>query len=122
MALRFSLLFFSIIFGAIQSIHAQVNDSKADTAKVQFPEGWSFVFSYPKKAAENNIRGKVVVSFDIDSTCSVRNIRLVSGIGYGCDEEAIRSVKNVKLRYPKKYKCTSQQNILQVFNFVNPDE
>lgn len=50
---------------------------------------------YPKKAIEKKISGKVYVSFIIDTTGKAINHRVISGIGYGCDEEALRIVKKI---------------------------
>jgi len=84
---------------------------------------WHFSIKYPDKAAENKIQGEVVVSFDIDSTCSIVNVKLVKGIGYGCDEEAIKCVKMSKRTYPpgQGHKCIPHQGILKTFRFSNPD-
>ena len=49
---------------------------------------------YPVAAAEKNIKGKVFVQFVIQKDGSVRDVKAVKGIGYGCDEEAVRAVKN----------------------------
>ena len=51
---------------------------------------------YPKEAVENRIEGAVVVNFDIDYRGEVANVVVAHGIGYGCDEEAIRLVKKMK--------------------------
>lgn len=51
--------------------------------------------SYPQRAAAAGISGKVIVSFDIDQEGNVMNIFIRKGIGFGCDEEAIRVVKNM---------------------------
>ncbi len=48
---------------------------------------------YPRIAAENNIYGKVYVSFVIDTDGTVLNPRLLRNIGGGCGAEAIRIVK-----------------------------
>ncbi|NQU33747.1 MAG: TonB family protein [Bacteroidetes bacterium] len=45
---------------------------------------------YPKIAFENDITGIVYVSAIVESDGSLTNIKLLKGIGYGCDEEAIR--------------------------------
>lgn len=67
---------------------------------------------YPPQAIKHNITGKVMVEFVIDENGYVTNARIVRGIGYGCDEEALRVVramprwtpgtqkgKNVKVRF-----------------------
>ena len=45
---------------------------------------------YPELAQDARIRGKVYVNFAIDSTGEVKDVRILRGIGGGCDEEAIR--------------------------------
>jgi periplasmic protein TonB len=47
---------------------------------------------YPKLAVQNKIQGKVYVSFIVEKNGSVSNVRVVQGIGAGCDDEAIRVV------------------------------
>ena len=49
---------------------------------------------YPRAAKENNIQGKVLIVFTIDSNGKVSNFRIKKSLGYGCDEEALRAVKN----------------------------
>ncbi|MBL0066280.1 MAG: energy transducer TonB [Bacteroidetes bacterium] len=55
---------------------------------------------YPEEAVKNKIEGTVSVEFDLDAYGQVTDARLKHGIGYGCDEEAIRLVK--LLKYEKK--------------------
>lgn len=55
---------------------------------------------YPEEALKNKIEGTVVVEYDVDALGKVIATRLKHGIGYGCDEEALRIVK--MLQYPKK--------------------
>ncbi len=51
---------------------------------------------YPKAALENKIEGTVTVKYEIDQEGVVLLARVISGIGYGCDEEALRVVKLLK--------------------------
>jgi len=48
---------------------------------------------YPKTAAEMGISGKVYVQFEVDETGTIKNIKVLRGIGAGCDEEAVRIIK-----------------------------
>ncbi|MNE59704.1 Gram-negative bacterial tonB protein [compost metagenome] len=50
---------------------------------------------YPTLALKNRIQGKVIVSFYIDTLGALSDIKALRGIGYGCDEEAIRIVKSM---------------------------
>jgi protein TonB len=45
---------------------------------------------YPDAAVDRGIEGKVLISFIIEKNGRLSNIKILRGIGYGCDEEAIR--------------------------------
>jgi TonB family protein len=61
------------------------------------PEGLSrfigMFLKYPEEASRNNIKGQVIVEFTITQDGSMADFKIVKGIGYGCDEEAIRVLK-----------------------------
>ncbi|REJ83738.1 MAG: energy transducer TonB [Bacteroidetes bacterium] len=57
---------------------------------------------YPEEAIENKVEGTVAVDFDIDVFGNVIEAKIKHGIGYGCDEEALRLVKLLKFE-KKKY-------------------
>ena len=48
---------------------------------------------YPQEAKDNNISGRVFVSFIVEPDGSITNPRLLRDIGGGCGQEAIRVVK-----------------------------
>jgi hypothetical protein len=68
---------------------------------------------YPKTAVDANIQGAVTIKFDIDSTCAIVNRSVVKGLGYGCDEEAIKSFDEVekKLKEEHKSKCCPLKDV-----------
>ena len=47
---------------------------------------------YPKEAIEAGIEGKVFVEFYIEKDGTVCDAKVLRGIGYGCDEEALRVI------------------------------
>ncbi len=49
---------------------------------------------YPPMARENNITGRVIMSFVVEKNGQLTDIKVLRGIGGGCDEEAIRVLKN----------------------------
>lgn len=49
---------------------------------------------YPAVARENNTQGKVIVSFVCERDGSLTDVKVARGIGDGCDEEAVRVIKN----------------------------
>lgn len=50
---------------------------------------------YPQMARESGIQGTVYVTFVVETDGSVTDVRILRGIGGGCDEEAIRVIKNM---------------------------
>ena len=49
---------------------------------------------YPEEARKRNVQGEVIVQFTVNADSTLANMHVVSGIGAGCDEEAIRLVMN----------------------------
>lgn len=49
--------------------------------------------NYPPQAKDLGVQGKVFVEFVIEKDGNVTNVKVLRGIGSGCDEEAIRVVK-----------------------------
>lgn len=48
---------------------------------------------YPSAAQRANIQGKVFLKFIVEKDGSITGVESMKGIGFGCDEEAIRVVK-----------------------------
>jgi len=48
---------------------------------------------YPQQASENGIQGTVYVSFIVDTDGKIEDVKILRGIGGGCEEEALRVVK-----------------------------
>jgi protein TonB len=59
-------------------------------------EGISSRLKYPKIALEQGIEGKVYVLAYVNEFGDVENAQVIKGIGGGCDEEALRVVKETK--------------------------
>jgi len=56
---------------------------------------------YPKEALKNKVEGLVIVRYDINHKGDVIKAKVISGLGHGCDEEAIRIIKLLKFDIPK---------------------
>ncbi|RYE20925.1 MAG: energy transducer TonB [Sphingobacteriaceae bacterium] len=52
--------------------------------------------NYPAKAKENNITGFVTVGWTVDKNGNTKDMAIVKSLGYGCDEEALRVMKEAK--------------------------
>ena len=57
---------------------------------------------YPETALAKHIEGTVFLKYDIDHKGQVIAARVITSIGYGCDEEAIRLVKLLRYTVPKQ--------------------
>ncbi|MEO8795502.1 MAG: TonB family protein [Daejeonella sp.] len=75
---------------SISSIEAYPEFPGGDAAFTKF---LSRNLKFPSLAAENSVEGKVIVSFIIEKTGELSNIKILRSIGFGCDEEAIRVLK-----------------------------
>lgn len=50
---------------------------------------------YPPLARESGIQGRVFVNFVVEPDGSVSNVKVIRGIGGGCDEEAVRVIQSM---------------------------
>lgn len=57
---------------------------------------------YPIMAKESGIQGTVTVTFVVERDGSVTNVKILRGIGGGCDEEALRVIRNMPKWEPGK--------------------
>lgn len=57
---------------------------------------------YPAMAKETGIQGRVYITFVVERDGSITDVRLLKGIGGGCDEESIRVVKAMPKWIPGK--------------------
>ena len=50
--------------------------------------------TYPAEAKEDGVEGRVIVHFVVSKEGEVGNVKVASGIGSGCDAEAVRVIRN----------------------------
>jgi|GEM_PF-5455773 len=53
----------------------------------------SSTMNYPAEARKKGIEGRVFVQFVVDEQGNTTEVRYVKGIGYGCNEAAVKAVK-----------------------------
>ena len=75
----------------------------------EFPGGMEALYKYlrqnikyPQLARDNNITGRVYVTFVVERDGSIANPRVLKDIGGGCGQEAIRVVKSMPKWTPGK--------------------
>jgi len=57
---------------------------------------------YPEMAKESGIQGTVYVTFVVEKDGRISNVKILRGIGGGCDEEAMRVIKGMPKWKPGK--------------------
>lgn len=63
---------------------------------------------YPKEALAKKTEGTVTIRYTVDYKGIVIDASVISGIGDGCDEEALRIVKSMKFTVPEDGKIKSR--------------
>jgi TonB family protein len=86
-----------------------VQQNKLPDDVPQFPGGaerfGSFLskkLRFPEVAIEQRINGRVIIAFIVEADGTLTDIKLDQGIGYGCDEEALRIMKSSPRWIPAK--------------------
>ncbi|MFT6815543.1 MAG: protein TonB [Sphingobacteriales bacterium] len=57
---------------------------------------------YPNLARENKVEGTVYIQFVINQNGEISDVKILRGIGAGCDEEALRVIKKMPAWAPGK--------------------
>lgn len=109
-------LFLIVFFMAFVSVNAYSQSKEQDDAvysivseQPSFPGGMQEMMKfisenrkYPAEAKAKEIHGKVIVAFVVERDGSLSDVKIRRGIGYGCDEEAIRLIKSMPKWTPGK--------------------
>ena len=75
---------------------------------------------YPSPALEANIQGSVIVEYDISDEGVVFNPRVLKGLGYGCDEEALRLTSLLRFEKVKNRGVRVKVTTKTTINFKLP--
>lgn len=77
--------------------------------QAEFPGGLDSMYAYivknlkyPEAAKEKGIEGRVFVSFIIEKDGSISNVKILRGIGGGCEEAVVEMIKNMPKWKPGK--------------------
>lgn len=72
---------------------------------------------YPETALQNKIEGNVRVEFVVEANGALSDFKIKKGLGYGCDEEAIRLVKEGPAWKPA---TRNDEPVRRKFNVIVP--
>ncbi len=82
--------------------------------KVAFQKFIDAHLRIPEAALQNHIKGTVCLTAEIDDNGMISDVTVVKGLGYGCDEEALRLIrmlhfggvsnKGIRVKTKKKFR------------------
>ncbi|MFN3555169.1 MAG: energy transducer TonB [Bacteroidales bacterium] len=77
---------------------------------------------YPPLALQKRVQGDVIVKYKISDNGEVLDPHIVKGLGYGCDEEALRLVKLIRYDAVKNrgVRVTANTRIKIPFRITSP--
>ncbi len=99
--ISFLVLFLTttIAFGQADKQNIKVTTTKEPS----YPKGdnalYTFVYmnlKYSEESKKKYIEGEVTLSFDVKADSTVTNASVISGVGYGVDEEVKRLIQTLK--------------------------
>jgi len=96
--MKLFFLFFALLFSQLNAQNTkneapEVQDAQFAGGRQQISDYFSQHLRYPENAAVRHIEGTVVVVFTVDAEGYVRQAKIRSGLGHGCDQEALRLVQ-----------------------------
>ena len=75
---------------------------------------------YPDEALEKQIEGTVYLSYTVNNDAEIEDIKVIKGIGFGCDEEAIRLISLLKYSVPHNRGMRVRSTMKTRINFHLP--
>jgi periplasmic protein TonB len=117
----FAMIILFMAFGMIQTSCAQ-DQLYTKTDKPPLYPGGSIAMAkflkanvqYPAEAQKANITGTVTVSFVVELSGNLTKVEVTSGLGGGCDTEAIRVVKKMPKWLPGSVKGQAVRSVYKV--------
>lgn len=98
-----TLLLFSIIGFAQQTDKDKQNIKVQTNTEPSYPKGDNELYSYvlynvkySDESKKKYIEGEVTLSFDVKADSTVTNVLIISGVGYGVDEEVKKLIQTLK--------------------------
>jgi TonB family protein len=98
-----TLLLFSVISFAQQADKDKQNIKVQTNTEPSYPKGDNELYSYvlynvkySDESKKKYIEGEVTLSFDVKADSTVTNVLIISGVGYGVDEEVKKLIQTLK--------------------------
>ena len=106
---------------------AKKSKEKKFIQKPQYPGGSEAMgkeisknLKYPEEAIEKQIEGTVYLSYVVNNMGDIEDIKVINGIGHGCDEEAMRLISLLKYDRPRNRGMKVRTTMRTRINFRLP--
>jgi TonB family protein len=77
----------------IEEEHPIIEMAEPQGGRTAFKKYLEAQLQYPNQALANQVEGKVTVQFTVQPNGQLSDFKVLKGLGYGCDEEVIRLIK-----------------------------
>jgi TonB family protein len=77
----------------IEETHPVIEMAEPQGGRTAFKKYLEAQLQYPNQALANQVEGKVTVQFTVQPNGQLSDFKILKGLGYGCDEEVIRLIK-----------------------------
>lgn len=109
-------------FGFSQDYSDKQNMKVVTTREAAYPKGeqelYDYIFKnvkYSEDSKNAKAEGNVMVSFNVQPDSSVTNALVLSGVGYGIDEEVTRLLKELKFEPAIRNSLPVKMNVVYTF-------
>ena len=116
------ILMLLFVTSSTTMLSQELEKTESHDLKTSFLKSKSYSLVYPREALEKKIEGTITITFDVDSTCSLVNIRQDNELGYGCDEMVMKAMNKIEKDHKEDngQKCNPIENISLPFEFKLP--
>lgn len=97
-----------------------IDTPKLSGGKKAFREYIAKNLRYPPEALKNRVEGDVLLEVEVNDLGKVTDAKVINGPGYGCDEEALRLIKNMRFEKTRRQGVRVKSNFKTKINFQLP--
>jgi len=76
---------------------------------------------YPEEAFRNQVSGRVAVQFIVNADGIISDVKVMKSLGFGCDEEAIRLIKEMPAWIPGSQDGRPVKTVMNVLIYFSPE-
>ena len=91
-----ALLFTTCLFAQGNFQVVQQQKAHYQGGDVALQEYFNIHLNYPQEALDKRVYGEVMLSYDVLPDSTVSDVVVLSGVGYGVDEEIARMIRSMK--------------------------